>query len=235
MGVNQYELLNRDFWHVRGLHSISVAAKDTICNSGKSAPPSLILPARLLNSEQLSLRPFPAVDLIHTQFPLEILPTSLFRSLVLKISTASGSSASSRLFVFHRDWQFSMFHLRAVSKQPEFPAEKINAALNPIPQRKTLPKTQQESKLKYPGKIIPYKGQVKLFWKTTARGTMRTLISKAVIIFDPQKIGLSIPWVNWDNIKWGEAKKTLVFFWKRDVELQQSSSAKHTGNGEIKS
>lgn len=64
---------------------------------------------------------------------------------------------------------------------------------------------------------------------------MRTLISKAVIIFDPQKIGLSIPWVNWDNIKWGEAKKTLVFFWKRDVELQQCSSAEHAVNGEIKS
>lgn len=76
---------------------------------------------------------------------------------------------------------------------------------------------------------------MKLFWKTTARGTVRTLISKAVIISDPQKIGLSIPWVNWDNIKWGEAKKTLVFLWKRDMELQQSSSAKHAGNGEIKS
>lgn len=45
---------------------------------------------------------------------------------------------------------------------------------------------------------------------------MRTLISKAVIIFDPQKTGMSIPWVNSDNIKRRERKKTLVVFRKRD-------------------
>lgn len=76
---------------------------------------------------------------------------------------------------------------------------------------------------------------MKLFWKTTARGTTRTLISKAVIIFDPQKIGMSIPWVKRDNIKQGEGKKTLVVFRKRDAGLQQRSSAKHAGDAEIKS
>lgn len=75
----------------------------------------------------------------------------------------------------------------------------------------------------------------KLFWKTTARGTARTLISEAVIIFDHQKIGTSIPWVNWDNIKQGEGKKTLVVFQKRDAGLQQHSSAECVGNMEIKS
>lgn len=76
---------------------------------------------------------------------------------------------------------------------------------------------------------------MKLFWKTTAGGTTRTLISKAVIIFDPQKIGMSIPWVKWDNIKQGEGKKTLVVFRKRDAGLQQCSSAEHAGDAEIKS
>lgn len=110
-----------------------------------------------------------------------------------------------------------MFHLRALSQQPEFSSEKINKAPLPTPRRKTLPKTQRESKPNHPGKLIAQKGPVKLFWKTTAGGTARTLISKAVIIFDPQKIGTSIPWVNRDNIKQGKGKKTLVVFRKRDA------------------
>lgn len=157
MGVNQYQLLNRDFWHGRGLHSISVAAEDTICSSGKSAPLSLILPARPLRWwAALTCQTIPSSEShTHPQSPLEILPTSLFQPLALKIPTAGDSSVSLRLFVFHRVWQCSRFHLRTVSQQPEFSSEKINEAPNPIPRRKTLPKTQQESKLNYPGKFIP--------------------------------------------------------------------------------
>jgi len=64
---------------------------------------------------------------------------------------------------------------------------------------------------------------------------VRTLISKAVIIFDPQKTAMSIPWVNQDNIKRGEGKKTLVVFRKRDAGLQQVSSAERAVNMKIKS
>lgn len=109
-----------------------------------------LLPPRDLGAREQPLlaRPFPGANLMYPHTTVLASPCC-FTFLILSPNTSnSESSACPRSFVPHRDWQrSSMFHLRAVLQDPGFSSEKINKGPLPSPQRKTLPKTQRESKL----------------------------------------------------------------------------------------